>query len=42
MDAYDKYNVERNIFVYENDMFLLLAEFHFNKRYFSSKKLNIE
>ena len=42
MDAYDKYNVERNILVYENDMFLLLAEFHFNKRYFSSKKLNIE
>ena len=39
MDAYGKCNVERNILVYENDMFSLLAEFHFNKRYFSSKNL---
>ena len=30
MGAYDTWNVEINILVYENEMFSLPAEFHFN------------
>ena len=38
MGACDTWNVEINILVYENEMFLLPAEFHFNNLMLIKKK----